>query len=157
MKVKVSLSMIEQTQSLALKRLRLMVKNGKNSRSFLQLKAYPVYIKAQMKRWMTENESQGPRWKALNPKYAAQKRRDWQGWIGNGQKMMIASGRLYQSVIGSGGGHFKMITDKEMIVGTDVPYAKYAGAQRTITAFDKRFVATLKADWIKFMTSGKGD
>lgn len=156
MKVKASLSLIEETQSLALKRLRQIVKNGKDSRSFLQLKAYPVYIKAQMKRWMTENQSQGQQWKPLNEKYAWWKKTRYAFAIGNGTKMMIRTGRLYQSVIGAGDGHFKMITDKEMIVGTDVPYAKYAGAQRTIMSFDKKFVATLKADWIKFMISGKG-
>lgn len=156
MKVTAKLTLIEQTEAKALKNLRSIVKQGKNSRTFLQMKAYPIYIKAQMKRWMSENTSQGSQWKALDPRYAARKKKDWWGWEGNGTKMMIASGRLYKSVIGAGAGHYKMITDKEMIVGTDVEYAKYAGAIRPIVEFNKAFIAKLKADWIEFMLSGKG-
>ena len=151
MKVKANLSLLEETQAKALKQLRLLVKNGKNSRSFLQLKAYPAYIGAQMKRWMTENQSQGTQWKPLNPDYAWWKKTRFAFAIGHGTKMMIRTGKLYQSVIGAGEGHFKMITDKEMIVGTDVPYAKYAGAQRTIMSFDKRFIQKLKKSSSSFL------
>lgn len=156
MKVKATLTLMEQTEAKALKNLRSIVKQGKNSRTFLQMKVYPLYIQAQMKRWMTENQSQGTQWKPLNPAYAAQKKKDWWGWIGNGTKMLIASGRLYKSVIGAGDGHYKMITDTEMIVGTDVPYARYVSDIRPIMQFDKKFIAKIKADWIDFMISGKG-
>lgn len=147
---------LEDINAQALKTLRSIIKNGKSSRTFLQIKAYPIYIEAQKNRWMTENQSQTGQWKALNPIYAAQKKKEWWGSDGNGAKMMIASGRLYKSVIGTGDGHYKMITDSEMIVGTDIPYARYASVIRPIMEFDKDFINKLKSDWTDYMISGKG-
>ena len=151
--VKSSMEMVEDS---ALKNLKAMVKRGKNSRSFLQLHAYPVYIKAQMQRWMTEGASQNEKWDALNPAYAAYKLKKFSTAPGGGRKIMIATGKLYQSVIGAGEGHFKMITDNEMIVGTSVPYATYPSARRKIMHFDKGFIKILKKKWIDYIIRGKG-
>jgi hypothetical protein len=150
---KTSLEIVEDT---ALKNLRAMIKRGKSTRTFLQLKAYPIYIKAQMKRWMTENTSQGTAWAPLNSKYASYKLKKFGSNVGAGKKIMIATGRLYQSIIGAGDGHFKLITDSSMIVGTTLDYAKFAASKRPIMKFNKDMIAQLKADWIKFMIQGKG-
>lgn len=148
---KTSLEIVEDT---ALKNLRAMIKRGKSTRTFLQLKAYPIYIKAQMKRWMTENSSQGTAWAPLNKKYAEYKLKKYGAAVGGGKKMMIATGRLYQSIIGAGDGHFKLITDSAMIVGTTLDYAKYAASKRPFQKFNKDMIAQLKADWIKYMIKG---
>lgn len=147
---------MELVEDTALKSLKKMVRQAKSSRSFLQMKVYPLYIKAQMKRWMTQNTSQGSEWEPLNPKYAQYKLTRFATGPGGGRKMMIATGDLYKSIIGAGDGHFKMITENEMIVGTSISYAKYAGGARPIMQFDKEFIKMIKADWIKWILSGKG-
>ena len=154
MAVQANLSVVEGQ---ALKNLRAMIARGKSSRTFLQKHAYPTYIKAQMKRFSSENSSQGQQWAPLNPKYAAYKLNKYASATGGGRKIMIATGKLYKSIIGAGDGHFKVITDKEMIVGTSIPYATFPARTRSIMKFNPDFIRMIKEKWIAYMVSGKGE
>jgi hypothetical protein len=77
-----------------------MIKRGGSSESFLARVAYPLYQARQSKRWITEGASEGVKWAPLNAKYADWKRRQFAGFPANGEKMLIATGRLAESVIG---------------------------------------------------------
>lgn len=97
------------------KNLDAMISRGKDNRAFFARVAYPMYQAAQMKRWITEGQSEGQKWKPLNEKYAAWKRVNLAGFPGNGEKMLIAKGRLVESVIGRklAGNPESILTDAE--------------------------------------------
>lgn len=148
---------LEVVEGQALKNLRSMIARGKSSRTFLQKHAYPAYLGAQRKRFQTENKSQSQQWAALNPKYAAYKVNKYASAPGGGRKIMIATGKLYKSIIGEGDGHFKLITDKEMVVGTSIPYATFPARTRSIMKFNPDFIRRLKEQWSQYLISGKTD
>lgn len=84
-------------------------------------RAYTVYQTLQVKRFQTENASEGMSWPALNPKYKAYKlkrygggakkptqkdpRTEWASWPGNGRKMLIGTGTLAGAVVGPSQGN----------------------------------------------------
>lgn len=77
-----------------------MIKRGGSPEAFLTRVAYPLYMARQSKRWITEGASEGVKWAPLNAKYAEWKKRQFAGYPANGEKMLIATGRLAESVIG---------------------------------------------------------
>ena len=61
--------------------------NVKDYRELFTRVLYPMYQDAQRNRWMTENSSEGSKWKAITPSYAAYKLRRYGGgikykWVG---------------------------------------------------------------------------
>lgn len=131
---------LKKAQDNISKRLNEMVKKSNDTRGFLNRVIYPMYQKAQIQRWMTENSSEGGRWKALDPKYAAWKKRAYSGgtrykfiggrgegrpwqaigtWPvgpGRGEKILIASGRLVGSSIGPNDQYTVGVDDHRKIV-----------------------------------------
>jgi hypothetical protein len=103
-------------------------------RGWLNRVGYPMIIEAQRMRWASENATEGASWKPLNPKYERYKAKKWASAPGGGRKMMIASGRLVDSVTGDDRkDHYKLVEEKRLSVGTTVPYAKYADEARNFT------------------------
>lgn len=136
------------TENKILNRLNDMVKNVKDVRGFLERVVYPTYLKAQKKRWMSENQTDGSGdlggWDALNPLYAARKKVRWAQAPGGGTKLLIASGRLYKAVMGEGPGHRKIVSDRSIIIGVDIPYAKYVNARRPFFIFSDEMMTGIK-------------
>ena len=135
------------------KNLDGMINRSKSFRSFLQSYVYPKYQNLQRERWMTEGESQNDKWPALNAKYAEWKRRRFAAYDGSGEKMLIATGKLVKSVIGPGPGHYKLIDDKSLTVGTRVDYAKYVAQKRSMFKFKPEDIAEIKravGEYIRF-------
>ena len=69
--------------------LKGMESKAKNLRPWINRWLYPYMMNVQRKRFMTEGVSEGNRWSALNPKYAAWKMRRYGGgikykWVGGG-------------------------------------------------------------------------
>lgn len=54
-------------------KLTKMASNAGDLRGILMRSLYPIYQNAQRSRWMTENASEGKRWKSLAPTYAKRK------------------------------------------------------------------------------------
>lgn len=100
-----------------------------------------AYQNLQRKRWMTENESEGRKWEPLNPTYAKAKRKKWAAAPGGGRKMLIASGKLYQSVIGPGEGFRKVATPRQLIISTSVEYAVHVNEARPFTRWSRESIA----------------
>lgn len=142
------------------KRLEAMVEQARMTRAFLERVVYQEYLKAQRKRWMTEGASDGwgalEKWKPLNAKYAAWKKRRFASAPGGGTKMLIASMRLFNAVIGKGDGHKKLISDKSIVIGVDVPYAKYVNSARPFFVFSDEMMDGLRDKYKKFITSRQG-
>lgn len=141
------------------KHLDEMMEKATHLRGFMERVVYPSYLKAQMKRWMTEGRSDGhgdlPPWQPLSARYKAWKLKRWASAPGGGTKMMIASGRLFQAAMNQGPGHRKIVTDRSLIVGIDpgvVPYAKYVNAERPFFIFSDEMMDGLKDKYKKFVT-----
>lgn len=128
-------------------RLNEMVAHGKDIRPILNLNVYRIYQNAQRERWKTEGASQGMAWDKLNPKYAERKKILFREYPGKGTKMLIATGRLYKSVIGPGdksNEHRKIVEARRLTILTTVPYAKHVDELRSISKFDKATIDKVK-------------
>jgi hypothetical protein len=144
---------IKKTQDGIEKNLNALIERSSSLRAFLQFYVYPKYQSLQRSRWMTEGASQGKPWPSLNAKYAEWKKKKYAKYEGQGQRMLVATGHLYKSVIGPGSGHYKKIDDKSITVGTSVEYAKYVAAKRSIFIFKKQDMDEIKQsvwDYIRF-------
>lgn len=120
-------------------RLEFMSKRSNAMQGFLNTVVYKEYQNAQRKRWITENSSEGNGWKAISSEYAAIKRKKWASAPGGGTKLLIASGRLYQSVIGPSNDHRKITTNTSISIFSTVPYADYVNQERDFTNFGPEF------------------
>jgi diphthamide synthase subunit DPH2 len=121
---------------------RLMTKVGQfgNMAAVFNRVLYPMYQRAQIERWDTENASEGQKWKRLNPSYKKEKLRVFAAFPYAGRKMGVATGTLLPSVVGGGSSRFhrKMVTKRSMKIYTSVPYAAEFDKVRPFTTFGKK-------------------
>ena len=161
-----------------------MIKRGGSVESFLTRVAYPLYMARQQKRWMTEGASENVKWEPLNAKYALWKTTRFANYAGNGTKMLIATGRLAESVIGrqlkSGmdtkeitvddagkkkvvvtsiangiKDHDVMVTKRSLVVKSLVEYSSLVNAKRPIWKFNEDFYKRLRAAYKGWFTTGQ--
>lgn len=126
--------------------LNKMVQNANLVPGYLDRVVYKQYQVAQRKRWETENDdvfSEGGAWRALDPVYEKYKRKKFSQYRGGGTKLLIATGRLFEGVIGPGSDHGRIVQENEIIVTTTVPYAKYVDEERTFSKFSPAFYSDL--------------
>ena len=125
--------------------LNHMLDRGKLARGWLNRYAYPKLIEAQRMRWASEGASEGDSWVPLNPSYAIRKLKKYAAYPGSGTKMLVATGRLVESVTGDNQKeHFKFVTDTELQMGTIVPYAGYVSEVRDIVGLGDETIQDLK-------------
>jgi len=92
------------------------------------------YKNLQRKRWMTENQSEdAPQWAPLDPLYVIRKLKKYGSYPGMGRRKLVATGRLYQSVIGVGDEFHKVVTNRGVRLYTSVPYAMRVDHDRPFT------------------------
>lgn len=135
-------------------RLEGIVSRAKASRTFLNRNVLGWYRNVQRTRWMTENNSEGTQWTALNPAYKKRKLTQFRGYPGNGNTMLMATGALFKSVIGPGPGFRKVVTDRQLIIGTSIPYASYVDEVRTFTTYGEESRRELLTQYAKFLAWG---
>lgn len=131
------------------KKLDGIIASGKTGfAQFFVRDAVPKYLKAQSERFMTENSSDytAGGWKPLDPKYRERKLTQFSGYEGGGRKMLIAKGDLYKSVLAMSKDYRQVVGDKELIIGTTIPYAGFVDADRTISEFSPKFYTELSDD-----------
>lgn len=110
------------------------------------------YRNIQRSRWMTENASEGDRWEALNPSYAARKRKAYARYEGSGTKMLIATGKLFKAVIGPGAGFRKITTPRSLTISVSgVDYAEYVDEARTFTTYSDKSVREIREGVARFV------
>jgi hypothetical protein len=161
-----------------------MITRSRSTQSFLAHCAYPMYIARQSKRWMSEGESEGAKWAPLSEQYKKWKKLNLVGMPGNGTKLLIATGKLFEGVTGrelkkepnevsyleaggktkpaltggiGGGGmphHFAKITGSKLTVYTDVEYASDVNKARKIWFFKDDFKKRLKAMYLGWFKTG---
>ena len=120
-------------------------------RAWLNRVAYPKLLQVQLKRWQTEGSSEGETWAALNPDYARSKLKRFAGFPGGGRKMLIATGRLVQSMTGQSGEGRKIVTENKLELVTTVPYAVYVDEKRDITGLSEETVDELVDELISYL------
>jgi hypothetical protein len=168
-----SMAGMEKLSTQCTENLQKMVERGRSAQAFLTRVAYPMYQARQMRRWMTQNSSEGDQWIPLSKKYAEWKRINYAGWPGNGMRMLIRTGRLAESVIGRkitgqevseesskagpqrAAGHNVMISNTEMTIMSDVDYAKYVAEKRVTFTFKPDFAASIKRKYTTWFMRGE--
>lgn len=136
------------------KNLQGMLDRSKKTQAYLNRVVYKQYQNAQRQRWISENKSEGDQWKELEPKYKDRKKRIFAAYDGRGTKTLIATGRLFKSVIGPGGDHKKIVADKSIEIAWSTPYAVYVEEARPFTEFGAKTMEEMYDGLAKFMMEG---
>lgn len=157
-------------------KLEEMATRAKSPQTYLNTVFLEDYRNAQRQRWMTENSSEGATWERLNPAYAAYKLKrygggpkyktgkrgegrwvpdgSWPSYPGGGRKMLIATGDLFQSVIGPGKGFNKIVTDRSIIIATSIDYAPMVNRLRPFMRFSQQRIKFWMAGYKKYISKG---
>jgi len=120
-------------------------------RAWLNRYAYPEILKVQLKRWQTEGSSEGERWESLNPDYAKSKLKRFGTYPGGGRKMLIATGRLYQSMTGRSSEGRKLVENTKLTLASTVPYGGYVDDKRDITTLSDSTVERFAEELLKYL------
>lgn len=133
------MSLMKKVESGITSKCAKLVKKANAMQGFLNTVVYKEYQNAQRKRWITENVSEGKQWSALNAEYVKRKRRLFAAYEGGGNAMLIATGRLYKSIIGPSPDHRKITTTKSLTIYSTVPYTEFVNKKRDFTEFGRAF------------------
>lgn len=147
-------------------KLDSMVKNARGFEQIWKRNLKSVYLKYQEKRWQTKNwgdwkeldqNSYYYKWKTgqnaktkrsvLNKK--GERLTKKKSIIEGGRTLMVATGELRKSILAKSGEYKEVVTDREALVYTTVPYAGGADKQRSFTKFDREFIQEMKRVLIK--------
>lgn len=120
-------------------RLDGIVSRGKSLRSYLNRVVYKQYQQAQIRRWNTENKSEGAQWKPLNSDYAAYKRKKYASYPYSGSRLLVATGTLLKSVVGLDPKyHRKIVTNTGITIMTTLEYAPYVAKTRPFMKWSRQ-------------------
>ena len=132
-----------------------MLQREKALQSYLNRNVLEQYRNIQRKRWMTENLSEsGIKWTRLNVNYAKRKRKIYAAYEGSGTKMLIATGKLYKSVIGPGEGFRKIVTPRSLYLATTVEYAPHVNDARSFTEYSPASIREIRLSVARFIFKG---
>lgn len=137
-----------------LKSLEGVKEREKALQGYLNRNVVEQYRNAQRTRWMTENASEGQKWTRLNADYAKRKKKVYATYPGAGSKMLIATNRLFKSVIGPGEGFRKVTTPRSLTISTTVEYAPFVSEARDFTHFGKKTMSEIKRGVMRFVAKG---
>lgn len=130
--------------------------------AFFKTRIFPMYLNAQRSRWQTENSSEGAQWKNYREgstgRYASYKRKKWASAPGGGEKMMMASAKLFQVVTAEQSGLNQLFESTKMVLAVDdgaVPYAKFAAAERPFMEFGDDTIQKMRDAISAFIKTGR--
>lgn len=122
---------------------------------FFNRNIFRMYQQKQLNRWESQNVSETGEWETLTETYANRKRKKFAGYPGGGTKLMIATGKLYETTTGrSGKGLNKMVTNRSMTIAIDdgyIPYAKFAAERRPIMEFNESSIEDMRQALIDYI------
>lgn len=125
-------------------KLNAMIDRGKSMTSFLDRNIYQMYQNFERTRWITEGASEDSKWDQVGDNYAKYKRKKFADYEGGGTKLLIATGTLFHAVIGPAQGQRKLVTNTQLYISTDVPYAGYVNERRNFTNWGKNSLIQYK-------------
>lgn len=137
-----------------------MISRGKSVAAFLNRVTFAQYKQAQLRRWETENTSEGKHWEDLNPAYAKRKLKRCSTFPGGGKKIMIATGTLVSAATGQSGALLKVVSNSGIQVRIDssaIKYAPYPGIKRPFMQFGYDTESRMVEDVVKYMMTGAGE
>jgi len=134
--------------------LEAMVSRANSVQGYLNRNLYRQYQNAQRTRWQTEGASEGTKWLPLNPGYAKRKLVRFASYPGGGRKMMIATKRLFDAVVGPSGEHRKEVTSRSLTIGWTTPYAVYADEKRPFSSFSNKTEQQMYDGLAKYLIEG---
>lgn len=133
--------------------IKKMMDRSRNMGQFLTV-AYRKYQNYQRTRWQTENAENGS-WLPVTLAYGNYKRVKFADYPGNGTKLLIATGDLLASVVGTKTDyHRKLITGTTLKVSTTLGYASYVNEVRPFDEFSPAFYQDIKNDLQKYLMKG---
>lgn len=129
-----------------------MLDRSKAMQGYLNRIVYAQYQNAQRTRWMTENASEGPdKWEPLNERYKKWKIGYYSGFPGNGSKMLIATGKLYQDVVERPN---KLVSDKSLEISWTTEYAPDVDMVRPFSVFGQETMNEIYSGLGEFIMKG---
>lgn len=138
------------------RRLDGMINRTKSLRGYLNRVVYRQYQEAQIKRWNTENASEGTPWKKLNPEYASYKRKKYASYPYAGSRLLVATGTLLKSVVGQDPRyHRKIVTNYGITIMTTLEYAPQVAAIRPFMKWSKQTKREIMGGIRRFILTGK--
>ena len=146
---------IKQVENTVTKRLDEIVSRSSGMQGYFMRNVYRQYQKAQQERWKSENKTEGNRWSPLEPTYKRRKLTRFKDYPGHGTKMLVATGKLFQSVIGPGEFHVVQATDSYLFVSTTLDYAKWVAEERPFMKFGQKTLGTIRRGISDFIVRGK--
>jgi hypothetical protein len=123
---------------------------------YLDRVVYPMYQNLQRERWASENATQGSSWPSLQPAYAEMKLKRYADYPGGGTKMMIATKRLFNSVVGDEdtSEHEKVVSNHSLQIFSTTPYAEYANVVREFKEFSVETMREIMSGIVNYITRG---
>lgn len=147
------MSGIMKVQDTVTKSLNNMIKTTNFFEQWAIKRFQPMFKRIQQKRWATEGASEGRQWDPISPSYAEWKRKEYKDSFGHGEKLLIATGKLFKSLTLEEGGDWERILMRNTIVlNFDVEYARKVGEFRPILEFREATIKMIKEDfkdWIR--------
>jgi hypothetical protein len=137
--------------------LNEMIKRRHTVAWFLEKHTFAQYKAAQLKRWPTNNVSEGHKWDDLDPKYAERKLIKCATMPGAGRQIMVRTGKLVDAAIGKSADLLRVVTNSGIRVYIDsaaIPYGHYAADRRPIMAFGKNTKNEMITDLTNFIMRG---
>lgn len=122
---------------------------------YLNRVVYPQILQIQLNRWRSEGASETGAWAPLNPSYARQKLNRYAAYAGGGRKILIATGRLVDSMTNPRSkDHFKMVEKNRLYVGSKVEYGGFVNELRDITGLSRRTIDGLVKGYLNYIATG---
>lgn len=140
-------------------KIEAIARRSRDMRAFLNSTVFNMYKDAQVKRWQTENVSEGQKWKPLASWYKEYKLKRFDKFPGGGRKLLIATGLLSRSAIGQDSSGFrKVVTPRKLVISlskTKIPYAEDVAESRPVMKFGKNTKAKIKKAMLQYIMTGK--
>ena len=151
---------IDSVEKGVTKRLMSMVKNCQTIDAYLNGPFLKKFQTAQIKRFETENSSEGKTWAPLNPAYKKWKLKKFAAYPGGGNVIMVREDRLRKGAQAQDSQfYYKIVTQTQFVLGVSldsVPYAAYAGESRPYMQFSDETISKWKKGIASFIRGQGG-
>ena len=141
--------------------LNEMVSRAGNISGYLNRVVYDQYKLLQIKRWKSYNASMDftkGRWADLDKNYADWKRRKYKTYAYQGKRIGIATGLLFQSIVGEKNGisfHNKITTNHSLKIFVSLDYAKYYDLKRTTSSWHPKTLERIEKGITNYVRTGE--
>lgn len=137
------------------KYVKNMTDRVNNTIIFFKKVSVSQYKAFQLKRWQTENASEGGKWKPLDPNYAERKKKLYKDYPKGGRQMLIATSNLFQNTAIN---PTVLAFPRKLIIAVNqdkVGYAPYVNEERPFMKFSKSSIDKFREALKLYLKEGK--